>query len=381
MPELFEKTQIRSLEFANRSVRSATWSGVGDERGYVTDRAIDFYRKLGAGGVGLIITGFQYVMTNSRALPYMIGNYHDDRVDGLTRLVQAVHGEGGKIVAQLVHVGARADAKLLGEGDEIWAPSAIRDPMKGNVPKEMTKQDITRLIEAYAAAAARSQTAGFDGVQLHGAHGYGINQFLSAAWNRRGDAYGGSVKRRYRFLGEALEAVRGAVGNDFPVLIKLSAHDYYEGGLIPEQAVDIARRLADDGIDAIEVSAGSSASPKDKGPVRKKILKEEDEGYLVELAALVKEAVKVPVVTVGGIRSLKTISDILTSRKADYVAMSRPFIREPELINRWKSGDTRKATCISCNGCYETGWQGLGISCKVERKLREKGERKKEEDS
>ncbi|MBM3302556.1 MAG: NADH:flavin oxidoreductase, partial [Deltaproteobacteria bacterium] len=256
----------------------------------------------------------------------------------------------------------------------------IPDPVSGNVPKEMTKQDIVRLVEAYAAAAARSRKAGFDGVQLHGAHGYGINQFLSPAWNKRGDAYGGSPKKRYRFLAEVLEAVRGAVGDDLPVLIKLSVHDYYEGGLVPEEAVGIARRLAEDGIDAIEVSAGSAASFGGKVPARTKIRKEEDEGYLVELAAQVKEAVKVPVITVGGIRSLKTINDILTQGKADYVAMARPFIQEPDLIKRWKSGDTRRAACISCNGCFETGLQGLGISCKVERKLREKGRKKKQQD-
>jgi len=311
-------------------------------------------------------------MTNGIQLPTMIGNYADDQVEGLSRLSKAVHAGGGKVVAQIVHAGARGNTDRFREGDEVWAPSAIPDPTTGRIPKEVTKADIHRLAEAYAAAAERSKRAGFDGVQLHGAHGYGINQFLSAAWNKRGDSYGGKIAARYRFLGEVMEATRGAVGDDFPIMIKLSGHDYLEGGLVPEESLEVARRLADDGIDAIEVSGGSLASPKGLGPGRPNILKEEDEAYFASLAASIKEAVAVPIMTVGGIRSLKTIGDVLSEGKADYVAMSRPFIREPHLIKRWKSGDTERSKCISCGGCFETGLKGLGISCKVERRLKEK---------
>jgi len=166
------------------------------------------------------------------------------------------------------------------------------------------------------------------------------------------------------------------VGEDFPVMIKLNALDFLDRGLVPEEAVEIARWLAEDGIDAIEVSAGSAATRGDKSPSRRKIMKEEDEAYLADLAALIKGAVKVPVITVGGIRSPKKINALLADGKADYVALSRPFIREPHLINRWKGGDRAKATCISCNGCFETGLQGLGISCKVERELKAKKESK-----
>ncbi|MBM4327504.1 MAG: NADH:flavin oxidoreductase [Deltaproteobacteria bacterium] len=376
MPDLFDRTWIKSLELANRTVRSATWSGVGDERGYVTDLAVSFYSELGRGGIGLIVTGYQFVMTNGQQLVYMVGNYEDAQVEGLRRLAAAVHEQGGKIVPQIVHCGTRANPTFFREGDELWGPSAIPDPATGSTPHEVSREEITRLVEAYAAAARRSQEAGFDGVQLHGAHAYGINQFISGAWNQRGDAYGGSVKKRYRVLGEVLEAVRGAVGEDFPVLIKLSALDFLDGGLIPEEAAQIARWLEEDGIDAIEVSAGSATSRGDTSPSRKRIAKEEDEAYLVDLAAIVKRALKTPVITVGGIRSPKKINSLLADGKADYAALSRPFIREPHLVNRWKTGDTARATCISCNGCFETGLQGLGISCKVERELRAKNEDK-----
>ena len=371
MPELFEKTAIKSLELDNRSVRSATWSGVGDPKGYVTDRALEFYGHLAAGGVGLIVTGFQYVMPNAVAMPHQIGNYSDDLLEGLSRLAEAIHSRGGKVIAQLVHTGGKANPKLFLEEGEIWGPSAVPDPLTGNIPKEMTRQDITQAIEAYATAALRAQRAGFDGVQLHGAHGYGINHFLSGAMNRRSDGYGGDIGRRYRFLGEVNEAVRGAVGKDYPLFIKLSGNDYFPGGLVPEESLYIARRLVEDGIDCIEVSAGSRASANGMVPSRTKIQREENEAYLAELAGRFKEAVNVPIITVGGIRSFAVVSRILADGLADYVAFSRPLIREPHLINRWKSGDLGKAKCISCNGCFDTGLEGFGVICKVERKLRE----------
>ena len=184
----------------------------------------------------------------------------------------------------------------------------MTDPLTENPAEEMTGAEITELIEAYAAAASRAKTAGFDAIQLHGAHGYGINQFLSGFFNRRGDSYGGEIKSRYRFLGEVMEAVRGQVGNDFPVMIKLSGHDFFEGGLVPDESLYVAKRLADDGIDAIEVSGGSRAAGEDFTPSRKKIRKEEDEAYLLDLAAMFKQALRVPVITVGGIRSPSVIS-------------------------------------------------------------------------
>lgn len=374
MATLFEKTFIKSLELSNRAIRSATWSGVADDRGYVTDKAVEFYRELGHGGIGLIVTGYQFVMPNGRQLPYQMGNYEDGQIEGLTRLVAAIHEGGGKVAPQLVHCGARASQKLMPEGWEVWAPSAVADALTGKVPHDMTIPQITQVVEAYAQAAARSVTAGFDAVQLHAAHGYGINQFLSGATNKRGDRYGGDIKKRYRFLGEVMEAVRAAVGEDFPILIKLNGHDYVEGGLVPDEALEVARRLEDDGIDAIELSGGSAASGPEKSPSRPAILKESDEAYFADIAAFIRERVQVPIIIVGGIRSVKKIQELFDNGTADYVAMARPFIREPRLMNRWKSGDTERASCISCRGCFETGYKGLGISCKVERERKERGE-------
>jgi len=372
-PKLFEKTRIKSLELPCRALRSATWTGSADEKGYVTDRTVDFYRNLGRGNIGLIVTGYQYILPNGMELPNMIGNYDDDQIQGLTRLTKAVHSEGGRIAAQIVHTGARASTKSFPDGWRLWSPSPVEDPETGRAIPQMTRSEILQAIQAYASAAGRSKRAGFDAVELHAAHGYGINQFLSEAGNRRGDAYGGSLKNRYRFLGEVLEAVRGSVGQDYPVLIKLSGHDYTDGGLVPDQSVQIARRLADDGIHLITLSAGSGATAKKGlGPARSGILSEKKEAYLADISAVVKEAVKVPVGSVGGIRSLNKIGKLFSNGRADYVAMARPFIREPHLITRWKSGDTKKSKCISCSKCFMTGFKGT-IYCVPERKRKEKG--------
>ncbi len=314
-------------------------------------------------------------MTNGMGLPYSIGNYDDSQSEGLKKLADSIHKEGCKAVVQISHSLARSNPKLFFvEGDELWGVSAVPYSSDAPVPKEMTQSDIKRLVEAYGAAAVRSFRCGFDGVMLHGAHGYGVHHFLSPAWNRRGDSYGGSLPNRYRVVGEILEAIKGSVDSSFPILFKLSAQDFVDNGLEPPEALEISRRLQDGGVAAIQVSACCSTSRKDRHCPKTEILEPEDEGYLLDFSQDIKDSVKVPVIAVGGIRSLSTAERVLKEGKADYISLARPLIREPNLINRWKSGNTAKAKCISCNGCFETGRQGLGISCKIERMLKENKE-------
>ena len=370
-PDLFERTRIKSLELPNRFIKSSTWCGTGDGKGCVTDRTLTMYSELAKGGVGLILTGGQYVMSNGVGLPYAVGNCDDSQTEGLKRLADTVHKEGCKIVAQLSHQLARANSKLFSEGDEVWGASAVPYSPSSAIPKEMTPNDIARYVDAFAAAASRSFRCGYDGVMIHAAHSFGVHQFLSGAWNQRTDSYGGSPQNRYRVVGEILEAIKGKVGPDFPIMIKLSAHDFVKGGLEPPEALEIARRLEQDGIAAIQVSACCTVSNKDQHCPKDQILDLQDEAYLMDFTQFIKEGVKVPVIAVGGIRSNSTAEGIVKQGKADYVSLGRPFIREPNLINQWKSGNTAKAKCISCNGCFETGMQGLGISCKIERMLKE----------
>jgi len=372
-PNLFERTRIKSLELPNRFIKSSTWCGTGDGKGCVTDRTLTMYSELAKGGVGLLLTGGQHVMSNGVGfLPYTVGNYDDSQSEGLKRLADTVHKEGCKIVAQLSHQLSRANTKLFSrEGDEVWGVSAVPYSPDSAVPKEMTQSDIARYVDSFAAASTRSYRCGFDGVMIHAAHSFGVHQFLSGIWNQRTDSYGGSPQNRYRVVGEILEAIKGKVGSDFPIMIKLSAHDFVKGGLEPPESLDIARRLEQDGIAAIQVSACCTVSNKDQHCPKDQILDLQDEAYLMDFTQFIKEGVKVPVIAVGGIRSFSTAEGIVKQGKADYVSLARPLIREPSLINQWKSGNTAKAKCISCNGCFETGMQGLGISCKIERMLKE----------
>ena len=201
------------------------------------------YSELAKGGVGLILTGGQYVMTNGVGLPYAVGNCGDSQTEGLKRLADTVHKEGCKIVAQLSHQLARANSKLFQKVMKCGEPSAVPYSPSSAIPKEMTPNDIAWYVDAFAAAASRSFQCGYDGVMIHAAHSFGVHQFLSGAWNQRTDSYGGSPQNRYRVVGEILEAIKGKVGPDFPIMIKLSAHDFVKGGLEPPEALEIARRL------------------------------------------------------------------------------------------------------------------------------------------
>lgn len=362
-PDLLDKTKIKNLEIRNRMVRSSVWSGTADSKGYVTDRTIDFYHTLATGNIGMILSGYMYVMTNGMGLPHQTGIYADDQVVGLKRLTDAIHQEKGVVIGQLVHCLAKADQQLfLKEGDELWGASAVAPKPDAKMPKEMTKKDIVALVEAHGAAAKRCIQAGFDGIQLHGAHGYGMNQFLSPYWNRRTDLYGGSEEKRYRIVGEIIEATRGAIGKDYPLLFKLSANDFEQGGIQFPEAVSTAKRLAENGIDLIQVSGGCTR-------IEENCIKEgiepgsKDEAYFLEYARKIKEAVGIPVMTVGGVRSLPVAQAIVRDKNVDYVSFGRPLIREPHLIKRWIDGDTSPAACISCNQCFDTGREGKGVSC------------------
>jgi 2,4-dienoyl-CoA reductase-like NADH-dependent reductase (Old Yellow Enzyme family) len=289
----------------------------------------------------------------------MIGAHTDDFSRELKMLADAVHAEGGRICMQLVHTGGQTTRKIIGR--QPLAPSAIKVDQFFEAPAEMTKQDITDVVTAFGASAMRAKTSGFDAVQLHSAHGYLINQFLSPLTNRRTDEYGGSVENRFRFLMEVYRSIRAAVGKEFPVLVKLNGSDNLEGGLSIDDAVHAATVLDGEGIDAIEVSGGTPASGKE-GPVRVKIDGPEQEAYNLQAAVRIKQGVKCPVMVVGGFRSYAMAEDVVKKGDTDYIALARPLIREPNLPKRWQSGDHAKATCISCNACFKAGLRG-GIYC------------------
>jgi 2,4-dienoyl-CoA reductase-like NADH-dependent reductase (Old Yellow Enzyme family) len=360
MPILFEPTVIHGMSLANRFVRSATWEGMAATDGTSTGRLTGLVEQLAEGGVGLIITGHSYVSPEGQAGPWQMGIHNDSMVDGLIQMTEAVHRRGGKIALQLAHAGAHAAASL--SGLDAVGPSVVHENGAA-ICREMNQEDIRRVVRAFGNAAARAQRSGFDAVQIHAAHGYLLSQFLSPAVNARTDEYGGALENRGRIVLEVLRSVRQAVGPDYPVLIKINSEDFREGGFSVEDMLELSTLLEQAGMNAIELSGGTNSKASRYHPVRIGRVSEENEAYYREAARRFKQRIRVPLILVGGIRSLKVAEHLVAERTADYIALSRPLICEPDLVNRWKSGDTTKSACLSDNRCFNPTRAGEGLRC------------------
>jgi len=348
---LFTPHRLHGLELRNRLIRSATLEGLCGADGRPTAELIELYRQLAAGGCGLLISGITYVREEGQLIRNGLGASSDEQFAGLAQLAAAVHQEGGKFCLQLGHAGGQTRSKVAGR--QPLAPSGIKVDQYPEPPQEMTAADIAEMVAAFSAAAGRARQAGCDAVQLHAAHGYLINQFLSPLTNRREDEFGGDLDGRSRFLLEIVGAVQQAVGRDFPLLVKLNGSDNLDGGFDFDDAAEVARRLDAAGVAAIEISAGTPASG-DRRPIRLPHESGNELAYNVVLARAVKMQVSCPVIAVGGIRSLHVMTGLLRTGQADYLSLCRPLIREPDLPNKLQSGSSEKSTCISCNGCLKT---------------------------
>jgi 2,4-dienoyl-CoA reductase-like NADH-dependent reductase (Old Yellow Enzyme family) len=361
MAELFERTVLNGLVLSNRFVRSATWEGLAAPGGYGTEELGRLWRELAQGKVGLIITGHAYVSPEGQAAPAQLGIHTDGHVPSLKEMVDQVHDAGGKIAVQVSH-GGRYGLKLP---DAVRiGPSTLQS--KGEVQcREMTEEEIHRAVAQFAAAARRAKAASFDAIQIHAAHSYLLSEFLSPFFNKRTDAYGGPVRHRAAFLLEVVRAVRDEVGEKFPVFVKLNSQDFLEGGFTVEEMLEVASLLGDAGVDAIEMSGGHHVEGifGQFFPARKGRPKGEEAPYYLDEARRYKERVQVPLMLVGGIRSLEWATRVVSEGIADYVSLCRPLIREPGLIDRWKSGDTTKSACVSDNDCFNPALKGKGVSC------------------
>lgn len=363
MSILFENSELNGMALSNRFVRSATWEGMAAADGAVTPKLIETMVDLAKGGVGLIISSHAYVRPEGQAGPWQLGVYKDELIPGLREMTAAVHECGGKIVMQLAHAGNFAAEPLTGR-----VPLVVSD-FEGlaELPrKELTVQDIAELVVAFADAARRAKSAGFDGVQIHSAHGYLLSQFLSPAFNLRQDVYGGDIRNRARIHLEVYHAIRKTVGEDYPVLIKMNCRDFIENGLTLEDSLEAGKILADAGLDAIELSGGLVTGGR-RSPSRPGINSEEKEAYFREEARAFKNRINIPLILVGGMRSFEVAERLVKDNVADYISMSRPLIREPDLIHRWKAGDRRKAKCTSDNLCFKPALEGEGIYCVTEK--------------
>jgi 2,4-dienoyl-CoA reductase-like NADH-dependent reductase (Old Yellow Enzyme family) len=275
-------------------------------------------------------------------------------------MAQAVHDAGGKIALQIGHGGVVSSPELIGQ--EPTGPSAMLTEA-GPLGREMTLDEIEETVEAFAAAASRAVQASFDGVQIHTAHGYLLSQFLSPFFNRRSDAYGGSLENRARMLMQVVGRVQSAVGDGYPVFVKLNSEDCLEGGFTNKEMLAVCAMLQDAGVDAIELSGGTVLGLVMNKPEISFSRVGKDGVYWRAAAEQYKSEIGVPLILVGGVHSCETTEGLVEGGAADYVAMCRPLIREPDLINRWKAGDRKKADCISDNACIMAGIQWQGVHC------------------
>jgi len=362
MPDVFDPIKIGALELRNRFMRSATWDGTADETGQVTDDSVALYTALGEGDIGLIVTGYMFISALGQAAHKQYGIHSDEMIPGLRRMVEVCQRHGGKVMAQIVHTGINS-MYLPTKGIKSLAMSAL--PGVEPPHREMTDEEIEEIIDDFAAAAVRVREAGFDGVQLHGAHGYLMSQIASPLMNQRQDRWGGSAENRRRFHVEVTKRIRKAVGDDYPLHIKFGLMDDTEGGLTLDEGIETAKQMAAAGMDAIEVSHGVGV------PLPGYKVGDPEQTPFRERAAVLKKQIDVPVMVVSGIRELETARDIVASGDADMVSMCRPFIREPGLITRWKNEETAPAMCISCYRCITAVGRGGIIECGEERRIRE----------
>ncbi len=362
MSKLFETSEINGMQLSNRFVRSATMEGLAADGGESTPKLSNLMGRLAQGRVSLIITGHACVSPDGKAARRQLGISEDSCIDGLREMTRAVHAHDGKIMAQLSHAGFFSYAKLTGKTP--MAPSQVEGFAK-TPRKEMSLEEINEVTGAFAQAARRALEAEFDGIQVHGAHGYLFNQFLSPAFNKRSDAYGGSVENRSRFLADTIRSIRSVIGEQFPIVVKLNAQDFIKGGMTLNDSVQIGFILQEAGVDALEISGGTPISGK-FGASRTKIDAEEKEAYFRKEARAFKEKLDIPIIAVGGIRSFHLAEQLVHEGAADYISMCRPLIREPDLVARWESGDFRKSSCISDNGCFKAAMKETGIYCVVE---------------
>lgn len=358
---LFTPLKISGIEIKNRLVRSATSERAATGEGIVTNKLIQMYERLVRGGAGMIVTGYAYVDPDGRCNMHQTGIHDDSTVPGLRGLVDRFHlaGRDGKIFIQLVHGGRQVRPYVV---NEVVAPSPV--PLGDVQPRQLTGDEIEELVGKFIEAAVRAKGAGFDGVQLHAAHGFLISQFISPFTNRRTDEWGGTAEKRWKFFFEILDRVKYKLGKGYPVTAKVNCSDFLgEKGLRTEEAARMLKKAQLLGLDAVEVSGGIADTPIHKGAVRPNISSRTDEAYFRLQSRLIKSGINIPVILVGGIRTAQVARDLIRDRTCDAVAMCRPFIREPDLPLKWKKGKTH-ARCVSCQGCMiDTG----GItSCMME---------------
>jgi 2,4-dienoyl-CoA reductase-like NADH-dependent reductase (Old Yellow Enzyme family)/thioredoxin reductase len=360
--KVLEPINIGRMKLRNRFVMPPMVTNYAADDGAVTERFKLYHQTRAKGGVGLIIVEAAYIHQSAKGFKNQLGIYKDELVSDLRELTEAVHGYGAKIAVQLYHAGRQTTSKVTGM--PVVAPSPIPCPVKQEMPRELSVEEINDLVEAFGQAARRSVEAGFDAIELHGGHGYLLNQFLSPYSNKRTDEYGGSLENRMRFSLQVLRRIREEVGENYPIIYRLSSEEFVDGGLTLEDVKTFAKRLVKAGLDALHVTGGvyeTSAMIIQPAAI--------PQGIYVDNADEIKKAINgdIPVIVVGRIKDPVMAEEIIRDGKADLVAMGRPLLGDPELPNKVAKGnieDIRK--CIGCNqGCIDRLFQDIDIACMI----------------
>lgn len=344
-PRLLSPYRLGSLYLRNRTVFPGITSNFSGERGEVTDQLIGFLRRRAEGGIGLIFVESVFVDWSGKGTPRELGIHEDSLIPGLKRLTDSVHEAGARIMPQLIHCGRQMTSAF--SKMPLLAPSAIPDPIVGEMPKEMTIHEIEYMIEQFAQAARRAKEAGFDGVEIQAGHGYLISQFLSPYSNKRTDEYGGSLENRGRFLRKVIKRTREITGNDFPIVCRINAEEYVEEGIHLPEAIKVARMIEEWGVDAIDVSVSVKESYHYLS-----VTTGEPVANQAHFAEEIKKNISIPVITAGRILTPEIAEEILEKEKADLVAIGRASIADPDFVRKTEQNQTEQLIpCIGCNAC------------------------------
>ncbi|KJF89545.1 NADH:flavin oxidoreductase [Photobacterium leiognathi] len=349
MSKLFSVTRIGSMTLKNRFVRSATWENMATEDGHMTDKLYAIYEELAKGEVGLIVTGYANIVEEEKPNEGMMGMYNDSFIEEYQKLTELVHQYDSKIIMQLAYGGTKTTYNV---GERvIFAPSAVCEKSTQTLGKAMTKEEIDYIVDAFAKASVRAKQSGFDGVEIHAAHTYLINQFLSPYYNQREDEYGGSLENRMRFLVEIFNEIRKRVGDDFPILVKLTATEFFEGGLTFDETRVVCKKLEELGVDALIISGNIHGKADTMIGEMHDGYAIQEEGYFSEYGRVISEEVNVPIMTVGGLSDYCAIEALADNTNIALFAFSRPLLTEPQLIKRWKDGNLTEVECERCSKC------------------------------
>lgn len=355
---LFSPGRIGSVYLRNRIIMAPIGSRLTSENGAVTDGMIDFYSLRAKGGAGAIII-------EAMGIDYPLGvgkpnhvRFHDDCfIPGHALLAERIHEHGAKAFAMLWHTGINRGMFC---GQTPVGPSPILNPNTGIVPKELTVDEITAIVAKFGEAGRRAKLCEYDGVEIHGGHGYLISSFVSRATNQRSDKYGGSFENRIRFALEIVQAIQKQAGRDYPILFRINGDDFCENGITSDEAVEFSLALEAAGVAAVDVSAGVYSSiDRMIEPVQY------GEGWKIYLAEKVKRHLRIPVIGVGVLRTPEKVNAILQEGKVDFAALGRELLCEPFWVEKVRKGDKHLLYCISCNSCFERIGNNLPIRCAV----------------